>query len=146
QNNALSLSARPAPTDFLKGKTMRMKFGITLALVAVLLGTASAMAVDFYVSTTGSDSNPGTQASPFLTLWKAASVAAPGTTVHVAPGTYSSSRYCKTPDVVGQVAVCMTTSGTASAPITFKSDQRWGAKLTCTIDQAFFFIDASYII
>src|SRR5262249_45928028 len=35
---------------------------------------------------------------------------------------------------------------TASAPITFKSDQRWGAKLTCTIDQAFFFIDASYII
>src|SRR5262245_15216807 len=97
---------------------MKMKYGVTLALVAALLGTAPALATDYWVATTGNDSNPGTQASPFLTLWQAASVATPGTTVHVAPGTYSSSLYCNTPDVTGQVEVCMTTSGTASAPIT----------------------------
>src|SRR5438034_941313 len=42
-----------------------------------------------YVSTQGSDNNPGTQTAPFATIEKADSVATPGTTVHVLPGTYT---------------------------------------------------------
>src|SRR5579883_1195379 len=42
----------------------------------------------YYVSPNGSDSNPGTQDAPLATILKASQVAAPDTTVHVAPGTY----------------------------------------------------------
>jgi hypothetical protein len=70
----------------------------------------------FYVSPSGSDSNTGTQASPFATIQHAADLTTPGTTVHVAPGSY---------------AQCVSThvSGTAAAPILFVSDSPWGAKL-----------------
>jgi Protein of unknown function (DUF1565) len=102
---------------------------------------------NYYVATTGSDSNPGTQSAPFLTLQKAASVATAGVTVHVAPGSYVNTTYCSIPGVVnGTTAVCMQTSGTASAPITFISDTKWAAKLTCPSDNAFFILAASYII
>jgi hypothetical protein len=42
----------------------------------------------------------------------------------------------------------MLTSGTAAAPITFISDTKWGAKLTCPSGTtgSFFFLAASYII
>jgi len=43
---------------------------------------------DLFVSTNGSDSNAGTQASPFRSIERAADAAKSGTTVHVAPGTY----------------------------------------------------------
>ncbi|MCA1247022.1 choice-of-anchor Q domain-containing protein [Massilia sp. MS-15] len=81
--------------------------------------TASTAPVSFYhlyVSTTGSDANPGTQARPFRTVGKAASVARASTTVHVAPGTYKGN-------------VSTRTSGTATGPIRFVSDTRWGAKI-----------------
>lgn len=41
-----------------------------------------------YVSTHGSDSNPGTSARPFLTIQRAADAARPGDTVNVRGGTY----------------------------------------------------------
>jgi hypothetical protein len=41
-----------------------------------------------YVATTGSDSNAGTSAAPFLTITHAVSVAAPGTRILVSAGTY----------------------------------------------------------
>jgi hypothetical protein len=126
---------------------MRMKFAVTLALVAVLLGTAtSAMATDLYVATTGSDSNPGTQAQPFATINQAASVATAGTTVHVAPGSYNANTTCT--DEYGSLTsmVCVNTSGTASAPITFISDTQWGAKLSCQGDGMLFTVyNASYV-
>ncbi len=47
---------------------------------------------------TGSDANPGTQASPFKTITHAMTVATSGTTVQVAPGIYDTSSL-STPEV-----------------------------------------------
>ena len=62
----------------------------------LLLGLAffaarGALAAEYYVSPTGSDSNPGTQASPWGTVQKAASTAVAGDTVWFRGGTYSPS-------------------------------------------------------
>lgn len=48
-----------------------------------------ALATEYYVATTGSDSNPGTQAGPFATVDKAAATAGPGDTVLIRGGTYA---------------------------------------------------------
>jgi Right handed beta helix region/Protein of unknown function (DUF1565) len=69
-----------------------------------------------YVSTTGNDANNCTSSAPCQTLNRADSLVTPGTTVHVAPGTYTG------PFLVGH-------SGTSTARITFVSDVKWGAKL-----------------
>jgi parallel beta-helix repeat protein len=59
----------------------------------------------YYVSTTGSDTNAGTQAAPWRTLQKAANTVPAGATVLARGGTYAG--------------FTMTRSGTASARITF---------------------------
>src|SRR5690606_1972040 len=50
--------------------------------------TGNGMDGDYYVATTGSDSNPGTFSQPFKTINKAASVASPGDKIYVRGGTY----------------------------------------------------------
>ncbi|HKO51132.1 MAG TPA: right-handed parallel beta-helix repeat-containing protein, partial [Polyangiaceae bacterium] len=65
---------------------------LAVALLAAsfeLFAARAAFASDYYVATTGSDSNPGTQASPFATLTKAATIAEPGDTVFIRGGNYS---------------------------------------------------------
>lgn len=79
-------------------------------------GPTATSANHYYVATTGSDTNSGTQAAPFLTLEKAASVVKPDTTVHVAPGTYAET-------------INTTVSGTPSGRIRYVSDVKWGAKI-----------------
>lgn len=82
---------------------------------------AASGGIDYYVSPSGSDKNLGTQNAPFQTITKAVSVAiTPGTTVHVAPGTYTES------------TLTVSQSGTATAPITFISDTPLGAKIADT--------------
>ena len=75
---------------------------------------------DWYVSMTGNDSNTGSAEHPWATIQHAAGEVAPGDTVHVAPGLYSS-------------AVKTLGSGTPSARIRFISDVKWGAKLNVTM-------------
>ncbi|UWE10876.1 discoidin domain-containing protein [Actinacidiphila bryophytorum] len=62
------------------------------ALVALALPSFAAQAADaprtLWVAKTGSDSNAGTQAAPFLTINHAAQVAQPGDTVRVHAGLY----------------------------------------------------------
>ena len=77
----------------------------------------------FYVSPTGSDSNPGTQAQPFRTIQKAADVVNPGNTVIVEDGVYSGSNQCS------NAVVCLTRGGSAGQLVTFKSRNKWGAKI-----------------
>jgi hypothetical protein len=84
-----------------------------------LLATSTAAVAstyNLYVATTGSDSNPGTQAAPFRTITKAASAAKPSTTVHVAAGTYKEN-------------VSTRVHGTSAGRIRYVSDTKWAAKI-----------------
>jgi hypothetical protein len=80
-----------------------------LSLFSLLLGSAPIThAATFYVaSSTGNDSNAGSQVNPWVTLQHAADVTGPGDTVIVQPGTYAGAKF--------------TRSGTAIAPITFQA-------------------------
>lgn len=66
-----------------------------------------------YVSTQGNDSNPGTAAQPFRTISRAYSAAGAGTTILVAPGTYT--------DYSSGWGIHLGASGTGSSPIVLKS-------------------------
>lgn len=67
-------------------------YGSITSAPATLAVTATVPAANYYVATTGSDSNPGTNiAAPFATLAKAASLANPGNLIYVRGGTYNWS-------------------------------------------------------
>ncbi len=62
-----------------------------MKLLALSLLTSTANAAIYYVSPTGSNANPGTQAAPFLTIQKGHDVAVAGDTIYVRGGTYNVS-------------------------------------------------------
>jgi parallel beta helix pectate lyase-like protein/pectate lyase-like protein len=70
----------------------------------------------WYVATTGSDRNPCSSSQPCGTIVRASSLARPGDTVLVAPGTYHGSFQTRA-------------SGAASAYITYRSAEKWGARI-----------------
>ena len=79
---------------------------------------------NYYITTTGSDSNPCTQTSPCLTinsvdsrLGGSLALGSGGTTIHLASGTYTFN------------PLQTNHSGTATARIRYISDTRWGAKI-----------------
>jgi Protein of unknown function (DUF1565) len=102
-------------------------------LILLVLFNPVAWSTTYYVATTGSDSNPGTSASPFLTIEKGAQVVAAGDTVIIQDGTYNVS--CSS---TSNNAVDLVTAGTALAPITFKGAHYHQAILqtanTCAYD------------
>jgi hypothetical protein len=57
------------------------------------VGTSAALAADniYYVSTAGSDDNSGSQAKPFRTIKKGASILKPGDTLYLRRGTYTEA-------------------------------------------------------
>ncbi len=59
------------------------------ATATVTIQLPSRSGVNYYVSTSGSDANAGTQAAPWRHINYAASKAQPGDTVNVLPGTYN---------------------------------------------------------
>jgi hypothetical protein len=69
-------------------KTKLFLFAVTIFQLAILL---KCNAANYYVSPIGSNTNAGTQLSPFKTIAKAASLVTAGSIVHVAAGTYSES-------------------------------------------------------
>lgn len=78
---------------------------------------------EYYVSTTGSDANKGTQLAPWLTPQNAVGKLKPGDTLWFFPGTYNTANahygFFYTKD-----------SGKAGQPITYKSMTPLAAKLT----------------
>lgn len=93
---------------------------VAVVLVWMWLACSSSVSaepvINYYVATTGSDSAPGTQSQPWGTIGHAAKMVKPAVTVHVAPGTYHES-------------VWIRASGKPDAPITFISDEKWGAHI-----------------
>ncbi len=79
----------------------------TTIVVPVGVPIAAAAGGAYYVSTGGSDTNPGTLSQPFKTIQKAAGTAAAGDTVYVRAGTYAER-------------VTFSKSGTAAAPIVIR--------------------------
>jgi Putative Ig domain/Abnormal spindle-like microcephaly-assoc'd, ASPM-SPD-2-Hydin/Immunoglobulin domain/Protein of unknown function (DUF1565) len=81
--------------------------------------------VCYYVSPTGSDSNPGTSAAPFLTIQQAANMVNPGDMVIVQDGTYNNPAVSG----VGSKLIVMSRGGTAANHVVFIADHKWGAKI-----------------
>jgi parallel beta helix pectate lyase-like protein len=109
---------------------------LLLYLVSVL---APAQAADLYVSTQGSDSNPGTSEQPFRTIAQAYGLAGPGVTIYVMPGVYD--------EYDSGWGIHLGASGTASRPIVLESQVRGKAIIDGqnTSDRNVgFYIDGSY--
>ena len=93
---------------------MKSSLSSSLIAMAALFAAGSAQATDYYVATTGSDSNAGTMAAPFATLQKGVSTAVAGDTVYIRGGTYDIT----TPATAG-AGINFTKSGTATSPINY---------------------------
>jgi len=97
---------------------------------------------DFFVSLSGSDSNDGSASAPWATMQHAANSVGPGATVFVADGVYGSSCHGASAAIVN-----IGVSGTSAAPITFVSQNKWGAQLSGPVDCALGFnVTGSFII
>jgi len=82
---------------------------------------AATIGTNYFISTTGNDSNPGTEVKPFQTIAKAASVANPGDVITVENGTYTT--------VPGGIFANLSRSGTSSNYITYRARSKGGAIL-----------------
>lgn len=91
-------------------------------LLMVMVGGLNA--TTYYVATSGSDSNSGSQGAPWASFGKAASVAVGGDTVLFGSGTYGNGGV-----VAPGYVVTLTHSGSTNAWITFQSVVRGGAIL-----------------
>jgi parallel beta-helix repeat protein len=91
---------------------------------ALVTAAATTVTGNLYVATTGSDSNPGTQAKPLKTIARADALSRAGYVIHVAPGTYKVAA-----PSTGSAGIKTVKSGTATARIKFVSDVKWGAKI-----------------
>src|SRR5437879_3641793 len=78
--------------------------------------SAASGRMNLYVAPAGNDHDDGSIDHPWATIQHAANNVYPGATVHVASGLY-------------QGTIKSTVSGTAAAPITFRSEKKWGAVL-----------------
>src|SRR5690348_17749263 len=87
-----------------------MKYSILFLLLSCVGHAPAQVNSSFYVSTAGSDSNPGTETAPWRTIQHAADTARAGSTVNVEGGIYEE-------------LVSIHVSGNASDGfITFRSD------------------------
>ncbi|UII27141.1 T9SS type A sorting domain-containing protein [Fulvivirga maritima] len=80
----------------------------TLTALILLLFSVTAFSASYYVSPSGSDSNSGTQGSPFATLTHAISVVSAGDYIYMRGGTYYYS---------SSIVIDRSKNGSSSAPI-----------------------------
>ncbi len=87
---------------------MRLLIAVVIHLFLVV---PCAYSANYYVSTTGNDSNPGTEESPWLTISKCASTISAGDTCIIKDGTYSEN-------------VTITNSGSSGNVITYQAQNK----------------------
>lgn len=92
-------------------KKWHISFFLTVSFLALSLSPV--FAETYFVSTTGNDSNPGTEAQPWRTIQKAANTVTAGDTVIVKAGTYDE-----------RVTFPSGTTGNEGNKIVFKADPR----------------------
>src|SRR5262249_48117253 len=103
-----------------KGTRMHTRFirvwqSLLCSTLAILfIPSSAALAATYYVSPSGSDLNPGTQASPWQTLQMAADTMVAGDKVLIADGNYAGG-------------VPARNIGTAAAPVIFQAIHPGGA-------------------
>jgi hypothetical protein len=123
----------------LKGFNFNLWVISFFVLILVFIIGRAASAATYYVSPMGNDNNDGSMNTPFQTIQKAANVVNPGDTVIVGNGTYTG----------GSTLVTINRSGSSGSPITFKSENKWGAVLdgvTVSALKTGFLLYGSYII
>lgn len=96
------------------------------AVACCLLFSLPAAAATYYVATTGSDSNAGSGAAPFLTVQKGLSVLAAGDTLILRDGTYAGSSN----------ALTNVPNGSAAGWITITAENEGSAILTAGLSLA----------
>lgn len=79
----------------------------TIVMTFILLFSLKVMSAEYFVSSSGSDTNSGSSTSPFKTIQKGVSIAKAGDIITVRPGVYA--------------AATMNVSGSSSAPITLRA-------------------------
>ena len=89
-----------------KGLTRTLRRAVRTVIEA--LESRTLMSANWFVSTTGADTNPGTLTAPFRTIQHAANLAQPGDVVQIRSGVYRET-------------VTLAHSGTAAAPIVFQN-------------------------
>jgi hypothetical protein len=84
------MQGRPNSSEkfLIKVRSVLATLAVTFAMAASQKPSL-AQTASYFVSTTGQDANPGTQAAPWRTIQKAARSATPGSTVNVRGGVYS---------------------------------------------------------
>ncbi len=98
--------------------------------IGIVYGIADNTPDTWYVSTTGNDSDNGSEATPFATIQKATEVAGPGDQVYIKAGTYTNK-------------VEVTISGEANNWVTY--DAYPGDELQVILDGDNFEVKASYV-
>lgn len=96
---------------------LAMVFGLGLVAGNVQPPVASAAGSEYYVATSGSDSNAGTNDAPWKTLQHAADVAPAGSTVYVRGGVYKQKVKITRSGSASQGPIVFTNYGTETAII-----------------------------
>jgi hypothetical protein len=121
-------------------------FVLTFGIIGGYILIHSFAASIYYVSTTGADTNAGTQAAPFRTIAKAANVAAAGDTVIVLPGTYNESVNLTRSGSAAGGKINFRGYNTGSCPTTPDSDiNSRGVRPAPTVTMQGFAINASFV-
>ncbi len=98
----------PKASEFPVRMGLVILIALFLAVIFQPFSVASAADSNYFVSTTGSDTNAGTSSQPWKTIQKCANTLSAGDTCVVLEGTYNER-------------VTMTRSGSSGAPITFQA-------------------------
>lgn len=106
----------------------------TSAALLLLISCQCVSAATYYISPSGNDANPGTSAQPYRTIARGVAQAVAGDTVIVGDGTYGNEGHISdgSGGYNGYAApVTISTTGTSSAWITLKAQNKGQAILDC---------------